>query len=323
MSLSLRYLDAATWTPTAFADRLLGVVGFGRASLAMPADCPFAAVALPPIGTAAVLETWLGDAPVVRGRHGGQGDWHFAADGSHLLAMVQVAGAGDLAPLTRRLYDDLFDLVEAAGYPHLLRVFNYLPRITAIEAGEERYRRFNRGRHEAFAARRRAVVEAPAACALGVAEETMTLYAIAGRVPGRPIENPRQLSAYRYPAAYGPRSPTFARALVAGDAVRPRLFISGTASIVAHASLHPGDVSAQLAETLRNLRAVLAASGGACTESALQLKVYLRRPQDHALVARELAGAGLVAAVFLQADICREELLLEIEAYGGLAADPA
>ena len=63
-----------------------------------------------------------------------------------------------------------------------------------------------------------------------------------------PLENPRQLAAWRYPRQYGPRPPTFARAMLAPDAVRLPLMLSGTGAVVGHASLQDDDLQAQLGE---------------------------------------------------------------------------
>jgi chorismate lyase / 3-hydroxybenzoate synthase len=171
-------------------------------------------------------------------------------------------------------------------------------------------------------------------------------------MPGAPlaIDNPRQVSAYRYPAAYGPRAPTFSRAALADvGGGELALFISGTASIVCHETRQPGDVVAQTEETLRNLDAVVAAAnarvsanadgtnatplnaplnafvhapaGAAFDTARLDIVAYLRHADDAPRVRRVLeASQGpqprtLATAVFLEADICRQDLLVEIEAH--------
>jgi enamine deaminase RidA (YjgF/YER057c/UK114 family) len=134
-------------------------------------------------------------------------------------------------------------------------------------------------------------------------------------------ENPRQMSAYCYPPQYGPRSPSFARAMLMQTAGKPLLFVSGTASIVGHETLHIGNAPAQARETVANIRAVIAQAQLArldysCSNASLLLKVYLRRPHDLAMVRNCLMQAfGHAAnARYLQADICRSDLLLEVEA---------
>jgi len=95
-----------------------------------------------------------------------------------------------------------------------------------------------------------------------------------------------------------------------------KLFISGTASIVGHETLHAGDIAKQTRETLANIRALLEqASAAAGGNPRPLLKVYLKHPEHLALVRAQITeefGAG-VQAIYLQADICRSDLLLEIE----------
>ncbi|HMX11830.1 MAG TPA: hypothetical protein PKE61_13070, partial [Burkholderiaceae bacterium] len=165
-----------------------------------------------------------------------------------------------------------------------------------------------------------AAPEATAACS------GLTVYFLAGRQPVTPIENPRQVSAYRYPSRYGPAAPSFSRAALAdlgGGGLG--LFISGTASIVGHETEHLGDVRAQTRETLTNLRTVCEVAsqrtGRLFRVEELELVVYLRHPADLAAVRDELAGAlgadspALRSAIVVQADICRADLLVEIEAH--------
>jgi chorismate lyase/3-hydroxybenzoate synthase len=129
------------------------------------------------------------------------------------------------------------------------------------------------------------------------------------------VENPRQVSAWRYPRQYGPSAPTFARAMHA-PTCPPQLYISGTAAIVGHTSHHPEDLAAQLNETLANLDSLLDAAGSTPSLGAMSpLKVYVRHASDVPAV-RELLRARLgdkVPLVLLQGDVCRRELLLEID----------
>src|SRR5690606_1728933 len=100
----------------------------------------------------------------------------------------------------------------------------------------------------------------------------------------------RQVSAYRYPRDYGPQPPSFARAMLAHQAAVP-LLLSGTASVVGHASAHAGNSSAQLAETCANLEHLLAAAREldatlpAAFGNASILKAYLHDPADADAVA--------------------------------------
>ena len=166
----------------------------------------------------------------------------------------------------------------------------------------------------------------PAACALGAAGGGLQIAFLATRANVIGIENPRQLAAYHYPSDYGPRSPTFSRAGLVKLGGHDMLFISGTASIVGHQTLHNGDVAEQTRECLRNIAAVVAEANrhapdaDFCLEQ-LAYKVYVRHPDDLETVRREIAQfvGSPVLATFLYADICRADLLVEIEASGGHA----
>jgi chorismate lyase / 3-hydroxybenzoate synthase len=258
---------------------------------------------------------------------------------------ADVAGQPPHAALeraTEAAYRMLFDTLDALDMPHPLRIWNTVPAINVEQHGVERYRQFNAGRQCAFEACRRALTgSVPAACALGsvgplaphgAPHEPLAVYFLASRTPADAIENPRQVSAFHYPAEYGTRAPTFARAAAwrGASAARsaPVLFISGTASIVGHRTVHHGDVLAQTRETLANLAAVLdqaAQQGhGPFGLADLTFKVYVRDGSDAATLAaidrmlRDAAGP-LVTPLYLHADVCRDDLLIEIEASAGHA----
>ena len=228
-----------------------------------------------------------------------------------------------LRQVSEQAYQRIFRLLDQQGLSHLWRVWNYIPDIHGEQAGLERYRQFNMGRGDAFEHGARSVTEqVPAACALGVAGGPLSIAFMCGATPLVPIENPRQVSAYRYPSLYGPRSPTFSRAALAYLDAQELLFVSGTASIVGHESLHDGDAVAQTRETLDNVAAVLGeaserSSFGPFEPDGLSYRVYVRHAADVAAVQQEvLKRTGEAPVHFVQADVCRQELLVEIEAFG-------
>ena len=124
-----------------------------------------------------------------------------------------------------------------------------------------------------------------------------------------------------HPEEYGPQTPSFSRATLLRAEQDDLLFISGTASIVGHQTRHESDVVAQTKETLANLDAVIAEANRTLGEQKFDLqniffRVYIRHAADLSLVRNEIQHhiGGTIKAVFVQADICRQELLLEIEA---------
>ena len=271
----------------------------------------------------AAPDTWFEGAPTEQ-----HGCVRFQRDGEWLYGCAETGDDAGMQAAAHRAYADLFHVLAESASPHLLRLWNYFPGINADGGGVERYRQFNAGRQQAFIEARRSAFEgSPAACALGTQAGPLRVYFLAGRTPPLAIENPRQVSAYRYPDAYGPRSPTFSRAALADlGGERTALFISGTASIVGHTTMHIGDVRRQTEESLTNIatvRAIAAERAGVpFPAEALTYTVYVRRPADLAVVRdvfEQAVGAHSSAAldaIYLQADICRADLLVEIEAHG-------
>lgn len=230
---------------------------------------------------------------------------------------------GGLQALGRQAYERVFQVLDAQRLPHLWRVWNYMPDIHGEEVALERYRQFNLGRAQAFEQAARTVEgKVPAACALGVADGPLSVAFLAGATPVITIENPRQVAAWRYPHRYGPQSPTFSRAALAHPPGQEWLFISGTASIVGHETVHHGDVREQTRETLRNIDAVIAQANaegrsGRFERRDLVFRAYVRHAEDVPAVREVMAAAwGITDMVCVQADICRRDLLVEIEAMG-------
>ncbi|CAL96536.1 hypothetical protein [Azoarcus olearius] len=308
---------------------LLGLLHFGMPA-APPTAAPQLRVAAPMLAPALAWQAgWRLDGEPSAG-HAGR--VHYRCADGLLFGVLTVAeadfAAADPATALQRAtthaYTEVFACADALAHPRLLRVWNYLPRINQVEFGLERYRAFNAGRQLAFSASGRTLTgEVPAACALGSADGELAIAFIATTGRPRAVENPRQLSAYHYPAEYGPRSPTFSRAALLQHGGGTLLFVSGTASIVGHRSVHLGDARAQTVETLANIEAVLTEAGRVGGErfaaDSLAYIAYVRHAADYPAVRAEVeARLGPRAAVaYVQADVCRAELLVEIEASGG------
>ena len=321
--LHLFHLPAGALGAPPPAGAWLGAACFGGAAPDFALPC--AHVQAPVLaGPPAPCEAFAAAGPLREGRHG---PWHWRCSEHWWFGAARIGEpAAPLQQTVQRAYTQLMEAAAAAGFELLVRVWNHIAEINGGGNDLERYRQFNIGRQDAFLAGGYSVAgsSVPAASALGAAAGApFTLYALATRHPMQAVENPRQTSAYHYPAEYGPRSPTFSRATLVRADARPLLFISGTASIVGHQSLHAGDALAQTRETLCNLQAVLDAANRLTATrwdlSQLHYKVYVRDPADWLAIETELRRAiGDRAPVLaLQADVCRSELLVEIEAAGG------
>jgi hypothetical protein len=323
---------AGTWWQT-----VLGVVSFGEPPRA-PAHpgIPVVSTGLRSLGPGTnTCEVWQSAPPLVSGRNG---HLRYRAGPQVLFGCVEIqetalpplttAGLTLIQQATSLAYEEIFSTLDQLGYPHLLRIWNYLPEINRETSQGERYRQFNSARRRAFLAHQRVVESVvPAACALGSpAGAPLVVYFLASRAPARTLENPRQVSAYHYPDEYGPDSPTFSRAAVAPQELGALLFISGTASIVGHRTVHAGDAAAQADEAMINIAVLVDGanelnSARAFSLETLQYKVYIRHPGDipairHVMAQRLPLNTPIT---FLHADICRSDLLVEIEATGSPA----
>lgn len=218
----------------------------------------------------------------------------------------------DIERVARVAYDEILRTTRDRGYPHLLRVWNHVRDINGGDGEAERYKRFCVGRHDAFDAAQWPNDRLPAASAIGIHRRGLYIHYLAAQVPGRQIENPRQISAYDYPRQYGRRSPSFARATVFGGT----LFVAGTSSIVGHETRHAGDIGAQLGETLVNVETIAHAAGCRGLGDLTHVKLYLRNAADVEIANAVRAAMPGAKLLVLEADICRRELLLEIEAIG-------
>ena len=303
--------DSARWRDAA----PLAVVHFGEQRPANTDGSMLIHVSLEPLVGSQLVECWLGEGAVTQGQ---SGTIRFAHDDRFLFAVLEEderRHAG-IRETTHASYRAIREFQRASGFPHLLRMWNYLDAVNEGEDDLERYRQFCVGRATGLS--ESATADYPAATAIGrqIKTHDLQVFWIAARVAGTAIENPRQVSAYRYPRVHGPVSPSFSRATLSTDGM---LLISGTASIVGHASQHAGDPQAQLEETLRNLDALLQRVDGKQIASGNTiLKVYVRdRAHCAALSKRLQQRFPNVPVVFLAADICRRELLLEIECVVG------
>lgn len=300
---------------------VMAVFGFGG-DAPVHDDPRYLRVPLRPHG-AAPFEVWRSNAPVRSGR---DGDLAWATDGELLFGAIEVDETGiGVSEAASHAYARLSAFVQASDTPHLLRVWNYLDAITLGDGDAERYREFCVGRAQGLG--EFDVTRLPAATAIGRCDDARVIqvYWLAARARGTPVENPRQVSAYRYPREYGTQPPSFARAMLPPTARMP-LLLSGTAAVVGHASQHAGELQAQLDETFRNFDALIGAARSRRADlpphfgPGTRLKVYVRDDHDLPLVERDLQArfGDAVPRIVLHAAICRRELAVEIDGVHGI-----
>ena len=243
-----------------------------------------------------------------------------------VTAVVLRAAQHDAAAfqgLVEGVYQSLPTVLRQTEQQRIVRMWNHVPGIGQSMGDDvDRYMVFNAGRYAAMSQwfDGQLAANAPAASCVGHAGEAMVVHALATGAGGEPIENPRQVSAYRYSKRYGPLPPCFARATRTREP-RAALLISGTAAITGEESRHLGELQRQFALTidhLRTLAGTVAVPIGAASDPLSRLshvRAYVPRAADRADIEAWSHEAFCCDVQILPADLCRADLLVEIEAY--------
>ncbi len=222
-------------------------------------------------------------------------------------------------------------------FDQVIRTWFYLGGIVDDDGPVQRYKELNRARTDFFATFISSTAAPPpaqpgrvypASTGIGTTGRGIVLSAIAlvsdrNDIRAVPLENPRQTAAYDYAAAYSPQSPKFSRAMVLSCGTYTTIFISGTASITHSQTRHTGDAGKQTEETLDNIAALIAEENlarhglpglGTSLASLGFARVYIKRPEDYTAV-RAICEKrlGMLPTIYAIADVCRPELLVEIE----------
>jgi enamine deaminase RidA (YjgF/YER057c/UK114 family) len=234
-------------------------------------------------------------------------------------------------------------------FEHVARTWCYIGGIVAEEGQGVRYHEFNRGRddfyrdihfrwgagstpamtksHAAEMPRQDAKPVYPASTGIGTQGDGIALAVAALQseqgVTAVALENPRQTAACDYAAGYSPRSPKFSRAMLLASDGLATIYVSGTASITDSETRHIGDAAVQTRETLENIEALISEENvcrhglsglGTSLDGVAVARVYVKRLEDYAAV-RAVCDERLggIPISYVIADVCRPELLTEIE----------
>jgi enamine deaminase RidA (YjgF/YER057c/UK114 family) len=231
------------------------------------------------------------------------------------------------------------EMLQSVGmrFEQVIRTWLYLGDIVGPEGETQRYKELNRARTDFFRDFCFSPVSTPkgfsptlypASTGIGADSRDVVMSCIAlatdrDDIIGTPLENPLQTSAFDYSAKYGQKSPKFARAMALSCGPFATIFISGTASITQSETRHIGDVEAQTRQTLDNIEALISddnlrqhgmAGLGTPLDGLALVRVYIKRQEDYAKTKAVCeARLGELPTVYAVADVCRPELLVEIE----------
>ena len=234
----------------------------------------------------------------------------------------------------RSTFEQSMDIFEGIGKmlsdngfkpSDIYRQWNYIPGITVLNDGSQNYQEFNDAR-SIFYGRDNWTGGYPAATGIGTSAGgvVVEICAIKGeQCANLPIDNPLQIAAHNYSQQVldgkviellnERTTPKFERARLLGGTI----LISGTAAIKGERSNYSTDAVEQAAETMEIMDRLTSKENIPVENSGSEydlLRVYVKREKDIPAV-HEYMQSHYPATKkhYLVADVCRPELLIEIE----------
>lgn len=204
----------------------------------------------------------------------------------------------------------------------IVRQWNYIGNITGTLGGKQNYHEFNRARSDFYGT---AGWENgyPAATGISIRGGALVIRLEAmmcsdSSVKSTAINNELQVPAHRYSQQViigsdsGAGTPKFERARMITSKEHSFAYISGTAAIRGEQSMAAGDAVEQTRITMENICHLIPCGTG---HQLGPLIIYLKKEEDYLAVKHFMdQHFPLAFPAYLVADICREELLVEIEA---------
>ena len=243
----------------------------------------------------------------------------------HGAGLASDGRGGDTSSRAKQAFDRMSAVLrrERLTFGHVVRQWNYIEDIVGLRTVRgkrcQNYQAFNDVR-TLFYGRSDFPSGYPAATGIGQAAGGVILEFTALEAPAGvrivPLSNPRQVDAHRYgvgvlvgsPITEMPdkTSPKFERAKLLARGRSRLVYVSGTAAVLGQKSVGRGNVEAQTRTTVRNIAAL---SG-----PLSYLRAYVKRAADIPKVRRVCERAfGPIPALYVRADVCRPELLVELE----------
>jgi enamine deaminase RidA (YjgF/YER057c/UK114 family) len=237
-----------------------------------------------------------------------------------------------------KAFEKLDKILEAEefSFGDIVRQWNYIERIVDYTDNSQHYQIFNDIR-SSFYCKSEFPNGYPAATGIGMANNGIVIDILALKpVSGVriiPLKSPVQADAHKYSTKvlsesrldlpYVKSSPKFERGKALLTDHSGIIFISGTAAIKGELSISQEDSAVQTKLTLLNIRELISienlAKHGIIEPEYIKpliYRVYMKKPSDYEMI-QKIINEELPAEIpvlYLQADICRPELVVEIEA---------
>lgn len=218
----------------------------------------------------------------------------------------------------------------------IIRQWNYIENILGVKEGKQNYQEFNDVRSQYYGTSFN-YCGYPAATGIGMNRGGVIIEFIAldsKNTVSIPIENPNQIAAHNYSkqVLIGDEitcktTPKFERARYFELLGRKAVFISGTASIVGENTVGINNPAEQTKVTIQNIQQLYSKGALRNISGMLEPKygharVYVKNRKDYKIIRRMFRlYYGDLPVVYILADICREDLLVEIEGEAILEKD--
>jgi len=253
-------------------------------------------------------------------------------DSRFLIGTVQSNADASCKINSEHTFADLSNLLSQAkmGMSNIIRQWNYLENILGFDGEEQRYQEFNNVRSKYYGD---AFLENgyPAATGIGMNRGGVIIEFVAvdsNEVVSKPVDNPGQISAHKYSekVLVGDEcvlktTPKFERARYFQVMDKKQILISGTASIIGEKTMGVDDPVMQTEVTIENIQRLYSdeilksvSTNGALEPKYGHARVYVKHRKDFPEIRRTFKKHyGTLPVVYIIADICRNDLLVEIE----------
>ena len=241
-------------------------------------------------------------------------------------AEIELKRLGKIAP------DDVLD------YRQVLRIWFYQNEILKKDSnGKQRYQQLNDARFDYFTASLNGkaipfgegmIVGAnsenpywPASTGIGMLRGTMVMEGLAvvkkdERVRAVRLESPRQTNPFQYTSDVlvgGKKPPLWSRAMTLLAPGYEMSMVSGTASTKGQKVMYPGDPVRQTLYMISSVELLLQ-QRGASLRDIPQIRLYIKNPEHYAIIRTVIEKKFKnVPALYVIADVCRPDWLVEIE----------
>ncbi len=227
---------------------------------------------------------------------------------------------------------------EGLNFGSIFRQWNYIEEITAVdmdgEIENQHYQIFNNVRSKYYS-KAEFTSGYPAATGIGTLSGGVVVSFYAANSKGLKVisvENPLQRAAFDYTEevligdaeyeGFCKSTPKFARAKFVENAISKQIFISGTASIRDEKTIAENDVVRQTEVTIDNIEKLISEETLSAIDKNLTVlpaldffRVYIKNPSDFRLVKETCEKRWPnITGIYVVSDVCRENLLVEIEA---------